>query len=39
MIRKYGYIDSGINDIEFSYSNPDDYYKLILPKYAFDRNY
>ena len=36
MIRKYGYSDSGINDIEFSYSNPNDYYRPILAKHAFD---
>ena len=39
MIRKYGYSDSGINDIEFSYSNPNDYYIPMLAKHVFDGNY
>ena len=33
--RKYGYSDLGIKDIEFLYSNPDDYYRPILAKHAF----
>ena len=36
--RKYGYSDLEIKDIEFLYSNPNDYYRLILAKYAFDEN-
>lgn len=39
MIRKYGCSDSGINDIEFSYSNPNDYYRPMLAKHVFDGNY
>ena len=39
MIRKYGYSDSGITDIEFLYSNPNDYYRPILAKHAFYGNY
>ena len=39
MIRKYGYSDSGTNDIEFLFSNPDDSDRPILAKHAFDRNY
>ena len=39
MTRKYGYSDSGINDIEFLYSNPNDYYRPILAKHAFYENY
>ena len=35
--RKYGYSDLGIKDIEFLYSNPDDYYRPILAKHAFWR--
>ena len=37
--RKYGYSDLGIKDIDFLYSNPDDYYRPILAKHAFDDNY